>query len=123
MSLNNPIPGPQYGAEFNVSAVPFVTSSVASGVKRIRFSYLTKFVKVKNDTNAELHVGFTENGLTKTNNYYSLDQNESFEAEIRVTELWLSGSGNSYQMVAGLTGISDRHIAQLTGSNGFPGVG
>ncbi len=138
MPLNNPFPGPT-AAEFQVSGVPWVTASFASGPLQIRFgdvtlsgslaekTYVTKWIRVANVTTGStevLRVAFTLRGLTTSNNYFSLKPGEVFQADLRITELWLSGtSALPYEVTAGLTGIERRQSLLITGSNGVPGVG
>lgn len=136
--LNNNRSGYNNVAEYQVSGVPWVTSSVASGVKRHRFSTLdeppgvqaatlrwdrvTKWIIVKNRSTGSMDVSFTLNGFASSN-YFTLDQGESFSGDLRVTEIWVSGSAaQPYVIVAGLTGVN-AEIPQLTGSLGHPGIG
>lgn len=134
MSLNNPIPGGMNASEFMVSPVPFVTSSTATGIVSHGFrdtslsgsaadmTYVSRWVRVTNRSAAALGIAFTRRGFS-TGNFFTIIQNEVFDAELRLSEVYLSGSGNSYSVVAGLTGISNRQLPVLTASNGFPGVG
>lgn len=122
MPLNNPSSGPAYGAEFTISAIPWVTSSTCTGVRRFTFRWLTKWFMVTNESAGVLRVGFTPLGLTTGSNYVELEQDEVFSADLRVKELYISGSGNSFQLVAGLTEIDQRHMCDLTSANGFENI-
>lgn len=134
MGLEWPIPGGMAAAEFMVSPSPWVTSSVATGIVGLAFrdvtlsgsaadiTYVARWVKVTNKSAATLSVAFTRRGFN-TSNYFDLAQNETFQADLRISQIWLSGSGNNYNVVAGLTGIQNRMVPAVTGSNGFPGVG
>lgn len=123
MPLGNPQPGWNWAAEGMAPANPWVTSSVATGVVHIEFNYMTRFFQVENDSAAALHVGFTEHGLMTGSNFYSLDQNERLgPIEIKVKELWLSGSGNTYQLIAGLTNTTSSNIPEIKLSDGWQAV-
>ena len=123
MSLNNPSPGYNWAAEFAVSAIPWVTSSVLIGseCRKIAFYGITKEVVVKNLSGSALQVGFTFNGAQGSNNI-SLQAGESFAATVRVKELYVFGTGNSFCVFAGLTGILAQMMPPLTGSS-IDGVG
>lgn len=74
MSLNWPKAGPNNVPAYQMSGIPFVTSSVASEVPgpdnnsvslpvRIDFPFVTKFVKIRNTGINGLRVGFTADGV------------------------------------------------------------
>ena len=134
MSLNWPQPGLGSVPEYQLSAQPFVTSSLeipASGsdVKRVNFPCVTRFVVITNTLdgsapNVPMRVGFSENGvkgITDTN-YFILNNGESFEAEFRVVDVFLMSDTTlacSGSVVAGLTGIrADRLTGLWSGSLG-----
>ena len=129
MPLGNPIPGMNYAAEFQVSSIPFVTSSVLGSqeTRVVRFYNVSKSVCVRSaTTNANnMKVAFTQNGLSDVfANYVSLVPGESFTADARVIDLWLSGSNNIFTVYADLTSIQrNMYTMGLTGSNGIDGVG
>lgn len=141
MPLNNPKPGPGSVSEYQVSAIPWVTSSLVGtaslSVVEISLPYVTKFFTVKNTTTssspAQLAVAFASGGFAKSN-YFTLLANESYTGDIRVKTLFFSnsqgGPGNgdvSFFVLAGLTRIPERMFPTITGSwNGtgsFEGVG
>lgn len=135
MSLNNPPSGPNW-AEFAISALPWVTSSVANGIVRhdfgdrtlsgsiADFNFISKWVIVHNaDATKSLTIGFTRRGLETTNNNFSIAAGQSFSADLRISSIWLSGSGTSYEVIAGLTGIPSTMLPVLSASRGNPGVG
>lgn len=131
MSLNNPVLGEGYVPAYQISAVPFVTSSnVSLGVTReINFDFVTKFFTVKNtgaSTNV-ISIGFTQNGMSSTrSNFFTLSGSEAFSGEIRTSALFISGSAGAttpFTLVAGLTNIPVKNFLTVTGSNGFSGVG
>ena len=130
MPLNNPGSGATWASEYLVSGLPFCTSSTCTGVRQIIFgdplmtgSFVTQWFVVTNESAAALRVGFTQRGLLTTSNYIELETDESISAELRVKELWLSGSGNTFQLLAGLTGIYAHDAPDLSSSLGNPGVG
>jgi hypothetical protein len=117
-----PKSGPGNVAEYLCSAIPWVTSSTVSGTLRIDFSYVTRFVAIKNNsptgsTNL-LSFGFTQNGVKGTNKI-ELMTGESFREEIRIKTLFLSSSNGvnvPYVLFAGLTTVDSRDFPILTGS-------
>lgn len=129
MSSKAPYMGEGYAPAYQISATPFVTSSVVNlgQTVGIEFGNIANFVVIKNTlAGSVLSVGFTENGLKTTNaNYFNLAGNESFSANFRVDRIFLSGStGNpTYTVVAGLTGIPMNQLLPVTASNGYRGVG
>lgn len=129
MALNQPVQGEYYTSAYQISPVPYVTSStLALGqLKEIRFSHITRTIHVKNTSaGTAMAVGFTENGLrTATANYFILSGSESYTGEMRMSSLWLSGSVGSptFTVLAGLTLIPTGSMLHLTASNGYSGVG
>jgi hypothetical protein len=123
-------------AAFQTSAKPYLTSSLtvpASGSEplEIQFENVTKFVIITNtvpaeDTNVPLRFGFSANGVKgdSNKNYGILNNNETFEADFKVTTLYLMSDSTNQctaSVIAGLTGIN---IIEL-GNNwsGSAGVG
>jgi len=131
MGLNHASQGEGNSTSYVISATPYVTSSTLSlgQTKEIRFGYATKFLIVKNSgpTSTAMAVAFTENGLKPENsNYFILSGSESFGADVRVSKVFLSGSvgaSTTFTVIGGLTFIPEKNMMQLTGSNGFNGVG
>lgn len=131
MSLSNPVLGEGYVPAYQISGVPYVTSSnVTLGATReISFNTVTKFVTVKNtgaSTNV-IAVGFTQNGMLPANsNFFALSGSEAFSGELRTSKIFISGSSGAttpFTLVAGLTNIPIKNFLTVTGSNGFSGVG
>ena len=131
MSLNNPYPHEGFVPAYQVSAMPFVTSSnvTLGSTKEINFAGVTRFITIKNTgaSTAVLAVAFTENGLKSANsNYFILSGSESFSGELRTDRIFVSGSSGAsvtFNVVAGLTTIPTKNFLVVTGSNGFSGVG
>lgn len=133
MALNYPSQGEFSAAPYSISATPFVTSStIALGeIKRLDFGFVSKFMVIRNieavgATNT-IAVAFTENGLKpEASNYFILNANESFSADLRTDKLFISGSSGAstgFTVVCGLTTVTSKFATPLTGSSGFPGVG
>ena len=139
MALNNPKPNHNNAAEYQVSGVPYVTSSAASEVTnaplQFVFPNVTQWVSVFNIGAKSLKVGFSENGVKgqETKNYITLepygtaDKITSIEnVRVRTKELWFEAghsAGTSFQIIAGLTNCSSGSFPSLTGSDGLIGVG
>lgn len=135
MSLNNPQGGLGYAAEFQSSALPFVTSSTAPAAgSPVRFDFpkVSRFITVVNRSAAAdtLSFGFTRNGVVLSNNKYVLNAGQSITLELRIKELFLQGETGTppYSLCAGLTNIDARNMPVLSGtlpdgSAGWQGVG
>lgn len=130
MSLNNPVIGEGYVPAYQMSAVPFVTSSTIAGSATVEISFpqVTRFITIKNvDPSNSIYMSFTQNGLISANsNFITLTKGTSFEGELRTTKLFLknaAGTTTSYELIAGLTNIPASQFITITGSNGYSGVG
>ena len=131
MGLNNPAWGEGYVPAYQMSAMPYVTSSNVSlgAIKEINFNYVTKFFTIKNNGAAAnvISVGFTQNGMTPANsNYFVVSGSESFTFDVRTSRIVISGSAGSsttFSLLAGLTNIPVSNFLVVTGSSGFSGVG
>jgi len=141
MTLNNPRTPIGFVPEYQISAIPWVTSSTVSGIKRHRFSTLdeaqpfedpdgttfirwdrvSKWVIIRNNSSGSMKAAFTRNGFN-TAHYFKLEACESFSGDLRLSEIWLSGSAEQeYVVLAGLTGCEGP--IQLSSSLGIIGVG
>ena len=101
---------------FQVSSIPYLTSSVPVTSQttplEISFDRVSKFVIVKNTadalgTDAPMRFGFSALGVKGTN-YILLMNEEEYEADFKVSRLYLlAGSGveATASISAGLTGI------------------
>jgi hypothetical protein len=131
MALNYPVQGEGYVSAYQISATPFVTSSNVDlgAIKEIVFPQITRFITIKNTSAISnvISVAFTSAGLTPSNsNYFVLSGSDSFSGELRTDRIFISGSNGSstgFTLLAGLTFIPSRMLTQITGSNGFSGVG
>jgi len=142
--------GPNYAPAYELSGVPYVTSSIGNTLtnvpQKIVFPQVTRFFQITNTGPADLRIGFTRNGIqgfgqsvsgsdwerTKNNkNYFVLGTSGSngggtTRLEIRCKEIFLmrdSSQNTGFTLIAGLTGIDQNQFPTLTGSAGFRGVG
>lgn len=132
MSLSWSANGEYATGPYQISAMPYVTSSIISAgqVHRYDFGYVTKFICVVNKGSVitdSLAISFTENGLKPTSkNYFTLEKSETVREELRTTSLFVScssGTNVDYQLLCGLTNIPSKNFLTITGSNGHSGVG
>lgn len=130
MSLVTRGAGSEYTPAYIISGVPFVTSSTVGIGKgwSVSFPTVTRTLTLKNDSGGNLAVAFSANGLKAANsNYFTLFASESFSGELRIKELFLSGSGpgtSAFSIIAGLTTIHSTMFPTLTGSDaGTYGIG
>ena len=122
---------------YQTSARPFLTASLTvptSGSEPLEISFdsVSRFVVITNtlpgtEPNVPLRFGFSVNGINGAvnNNYGILNNSESFEAEFKVIKIYLLSDSSSFEcsasVIAGLTGISETHLA--TNWSGSVGVG
>ena len=131
MSFNVPSPGEGFVPAYQVSAIPYVTSStVALGqIKKIEFGNVTRFITFSNTSQASsvIAFAFTENGFKPANsNYFILSGTSSYTTDIRTDRVFISGSVgavSNFTVIAGLTSIPVSNFLPITGSNGYLGVG
>ena len=129
---------PNYVPNYQLSAIPYVTSSASNEVGNtvalnLTFPYVTKTVKIKNTGGQSLKVGFTKHGVESkvTENYFVIPTEASAgetciqEFDVRCKSLFFlsSNSTTSFSLFAGLTPIEAGVFPTITGSNGFEGVG
>lgn len=119
---------------FQVSGIPFVTGGVnCTTATKITFPYVTRWIYIENAGSTDLKIGFSQAGVQGTN-YFRIHATGSAGKEsavntmleLKVTEIWLSGS-NSVDVMAGLTSIPVDRVtaASPSGSSwsGSVGVG
>lgn len=117
-------------ASYQVSGQPYASGSIsATTAKKIEFPYVTRWVQVYNHGSSDVKVGFSKTGV-EGDNYFRIaapaagDSPSSARLELKVSELWLSGSSNNgIDVVAGLTTIipgrtSTDHGTSWSGSVG-----
>lgn len=129
MSLNNVSAGGfNLATAYMFPGIPWVTSSIVStSIKHHHFNYVSSNVLVRNDGPTDLWLAFAENGFL-TSNCLKIVNGESFSAEIRVADVYLSAAnGVAYDLFAGLTLISRDEMPVLTSAVGsspyWEGVG
>lgn len=135
MPLNNPKAGFGQAAEFQVSALPWVTSSTApASGSPVRFDFpkITRFVTISNrDTTASntLSIAFTRNGATGSNKFV-VNGNTTQTFELRVKTVFIQGESATpaYSLLAGLTNVGSDEMPLLSGTlengdAGWVGVG
>ena len=118
--------------EYMGSSLPFASGSivVANGVaKKVKFPYVTRWIQVFSKT-GDVRVGFTENGTeanpVSNSNYFVVKTGDSSaRLEVKCTQIFLAGDGGAatVSVVAGYTNIPENRFLNLTGSEGFEGVG
>jgi hypothetical protein len=112
MSTYNYKPGLGNVGSFQVSGVPFVTGGIdATSEVKLTFPSVTSWIVVSNVGGDEIvSIGFSSLGVSETDNFLELKEEEMTpRLEVKVTELYLSGS-NNVSVMAGLTGIEPQSI-------------
>src|SRR5579863_2489610 len=132
MPLGNPSGGAGYAAEFQSSALPWMTSSVAPAAPnpmRIQFGMVTRFITIQNTSSTvSLSFAVTYNGCAKGTNKYILTAEQQITLEWRITQLFIQGEGGTptFSLAAGLTTIPPQNFYNVTGSapdgTNWPGV-
>ena len=141
MATNHPKAGPNSVPAYQLSGVPYVTSSAASEAPatntaylipvKHEFPYVTRFFQVE-CTNAShgLRVGFSLSGSMGTNYFTVAADSKSDIYELRTKDLFFTSdttTASSFRIIAGLTTISRNEFPILTGSvngtAGFEGIG
>mgnify|MGYP003631839722 CR=1 FL=1 len=144
MPLDYPTWGVGDVPSYQLSAIPFVTSSAGTEVGiitpiKVTFPSVTRFVIISNtDANGgdTLRIGFTAAGVSGSGGYNSsaADRSNYFllnagfttgRMEIRCKELFFLSAANTtgFSIMAGLTPINNNQYPILTGSAGYDGVG
>lgn len=113
-------------SSYLVSSIPYVSSSISvpessSDPIEITFPFVTKTIVVTNtlpgtSTNIPLRFGFSENGVkgVENNNYLVLNNGESFEADYKVSKLFLLSDttlSTSASIAASITGIPVKFLS------------
>tara|TARA_R110000824_G_scaffold121973_12_gene278561 strand:- start:651 stop:1067 length:417 start_codon:yes stop_codon:yes gene_type:complete len=138
MAIHWAEPGYKAVGEYQLSGIPFVTSSILADeeIRLIEFPRVVKSLIVRNANTGSsattMAVGFTANGIianpVENTCFISLDSGESLSVDLRIKDLFLSNTRSDkdaieYEILAGLTDISREKMFTLTGSSGFGGVG
>ena len=144
MSLNWPKSGRGHAPAYQISGIPYVTSSADNEVRghdsatepiHIRFPFVTKWFSIRcTDISRPLRVGFTRNGVygPTSGSYMVLPkegstQDNPIRFDMAVTDLFFTSDNQTvatdFAIIAGLTNIPREDFYTITGSNGFEGVG
>jgi len=137
MSLGNPSLGLNNSGVYLMSGDPWLTSSIATATPQyVDFTMFCKSFTLHNTgSNNAIRVGFTSNGLSKSNHYFKLGNNDSYSGDLRVPGIWVMSEGGSapYELIASLTVVKEVDGWVITGSTqaetgnvrhkGLPGVG
>lgn len=144
MPLDHPTWGVGDVPSYQLSAIPFVTSSVGTEVGtttpiKVTFPSVTRFVVINNTDAAggdALRIGFTSAGVlgngghnsstADRSNYFLLNPaTTTGRLEIRCKEIFFLSAANTagFSIMAGLTPINNSQYPVLTGSAGYDGVG
>ena len=117
---------------YQVSGRPFASASIdgtITGGAKVEFPYVTRWIYVHNNGSTDVRVGFSQNGVLGSNYFVLNNKNGQREGasarlELKVSELWVSGS-NDVSVCAGLTTIPVSRISGSTGPSysGSIGVG
>ena len=124
--------GPNFVPAYQVSGVPYVTSSLQQGAngvlgttpQKIEFPYATRFFFVENHGGHPLRVGFTLNGVNakgqgSVSNYFIVQASGSSpRLELRCKTLFLRSeySTTAFSITAGLSGVDAGQFPVLTGT-------
>jgi len=127
MTLNVPSPGHGAVSEYQVSGVPFITSStvLSGGTLGIALPYVCRDFKVRNLGPSNLQIGVSALGA-QTTNFFLLPVGQSELFTVRTTTIFITNptaTATSCSLAVGMTMISSASFPILTGANNFPGVG
>jgi hypothetical protein len=115
---------------YQVSGRPFVEAKNAGTAAKVDFPYVTRWFQVINNTSSPVRVGFSQAGVEGTTNFFQVDASGSSGVgksevyEIKISELWLSGS-TQCTVIAGLTTVPTARVTTSDGPSwsGSSGVG
>jgi len=130
---------PNYVPNYQLAAIPFVTSSAAGEVKNgstteIHFPFVTKYLKINNTGAEPLKVGFTNTGVsaaagTAASNFFIIPNAAAGdvciqEFDVRCKSIFFRSTTNTtdFSLFAGLTPIGSGSFPELSSANGFEGV-
>ena len=117
MSTYNYKPGLGLVGAYQVSGIPYVkgpidNAAAGDGPHKITFPNVTKFISITNTDGggAELLMSFSSLGLSEQTNAFVCPDGQTVTYELKVTELYYTGSVSSFGVVAGLTFVSSGEI-------------
>lgn len=116
-------PGIGNVGSYQVSGIPFVTSSIAPVLDTtatiLNLPRVTKHVIIKNTNSTEvgLRVSFNNQSVVDNSNYVLLAKGESFSAELKTTDIHLMSDSYtetvSFSVVASMTSIERTEMTQI----------
>lgn len=120
MSFYQYRPGLNNAASYMASGTPFVTGSDAlTGSMKIEFPRVTKSITIHELTNnSAIYFYFNENA-TELNKFVidtTSHDHQPFTFDVKCKEIYVSGSGIAFRVMAELTGINSEEMFTLTGS-------
>ena len=123
---------------YQASGRPYASGSIVckddtkNVIAKLEFPTVTRWIYVTNHGADAVRVGFSELGVVSGSNYFRIagvaangnSAPQSIRLEVKVSELYLSGS-TSVDVVAGLTTIPEHRTSGSTGPSwsGSAGVG
>ena len=117
MSTYNYKPGLGNAASYQVSGIPYVSGNINckpnNSQVKLEFPLVTKSITILNADSAEdgVNVSFSPNGVV--NNAYFTVFGTPVTLDVKVTELYLTGS-DEVSVVAALTGIETVNINNIS---------
>ncbi len=104
-------------AAYQVSGTPYLKGPIenaptSGGPYKISFPKVTNWIKLSNvgGTNEELNFAFSANGLDGLTNAGAVLEGQILHLDLKVTELYYTGSCSSFFVAAGLTSIDTSQI-------------
>ena len=135
-SMQYPLPGPSDVPSYQLSAIPWMTSSIApnNSAMKIAFPTTTRWVEVINTGGQGLRIGFSNNGNIGNplpqSHYFTLPATVGAQTsrwELRCSEIYIYGVGGTctFSLAAGLSPVPSRYFNDISGSFGgvYGGVG
>ena len=134
-NLDWQLPGIGDVPSYQVSGVPYLTSSTApstQAIVTINFPYVTQWVHVRNlDNVAHLRLGFSNNGVSGSGtNYILLEDHNKANSDIylnvKCTSIYLqsnTAANINFSVAAGLTFIPTNELPGGVNWSGSVGVG
>ncbi len=137
-SLRWPDPGPMSVPDYQVSGVPWVTSSiVGTTATQVQFPRGTRWIEVTNLGANILRIGFSANGVNgnppNQAHYYELSASSATKEsattrwELRCSSMFFAAANatTTFSLAASLTGVPARYLDDMSGSIGgvYDGIG
>jgi len=117
MATYNYKPGLGLTAAYQVSGVPYAkgpltNAAAGGGPYLVKFPAVTRWIKITNTdgSNGELICGFSKNGVDNLTNAFVVPDGQTLHLELKVSELYYTGSVSSFGVLAGLTFIATDQI-------------